>query len=374
MVAVKVIVALIAMGVACMGETKRQIDDRCMNEQTHRVIQRWQTVQANSSAPVVIIHPQYGLGNRMLSVASAFALSLSTSRRFFVEWEEPFESLFEPAFDLHLSSFRREGARNKMLRMDLTANSPFLQPSSEKLGCHDVMSDTMSFEIISDQYFLPLLLVNPFIRKNIQQIGSDLRGCLPELHGSEREDAEVSHESLILTMIARWLFRPNKRIRKAVDTFEMQRGGGRCEVGVHLRTPMFEFEYKQVPQVDSEVALECGRNLLLNRSSDTSAGGGEEAGWMFLSTTSDEVKVLAREMLAGNVTFTRGATKRLQEDGRGETQALMDLLLLSRCRSLVASVHSTFSYSASMFSPLRPWVVTSATRQVSFKLMLFPSK
>ena len=195
----------------------------------------------------------------MLSVASAFALSLSTNRRFFVEWEEPFESLFEPAFDWYLSSFRREGARNKMLRMDLTANSPFLQPSSEKLGCHDVMSDMKSFEIVSDQYFLPLLLVNPFIRKNIQQIGSDLRGCLPELHGSEREDAEVSHESLILTMIARWLFRPNKRIRKAIDTFEMQRGGGRCEVGIHLRTPMFEFEYKQVPNPRLVPALMTSR-------------------------------------------------------------------------------------------------------------------
>ncbi len=33
-------------------------------------------------------------------------------------------------------------------------------------------------------------------------------------------------------------------------------------------------------------------------------------------------------------------------DGSAERQALMDVLLLSRCRKVVASVHSTFSYLA----------------------------
>jgi len=40
-------------------------------------------------------------------------------------------------------------------------------------------------------------------------------------------------------------------------------------------------------------------------------------------------------------------------------QALMDLVLLSRCRVLVASVHSTFSYAAHALAGVEPWVVSA---------------
>jgi len=38
----------------------------------------------------------------------------------------------------------------------------------------------------------------------------------------------------------------------------------------------------------------------------------------------------------------------------GEAQALMDLILLSRCKHIVTSVHSTFSYAAHALAGVRP--------------------
>ena len=39
----------------------------------------------------------------------------------------------------------------------------------------------------------------------------------------------------------------------------------------------------------------------------------------------------------------------LQEDGAGERQALMDMLLLSRCEHIISSVHSTFRYAGGVY-------------------------
>jgi hypothetical protein len=48
----------------------------------------------------------------------------------------------------------------------------------------------------------------------------------------------------------------------------------------------------------------------------------------------------------------------------GEQQAMMDLVLLSRCRHIVSSVHSTFSYAAHALAGITPWVVSSASSKV----------
>eukprot|EP00960_Hanusia_phi_P073726 768074-Hanusia_phi.AAC.4 len=193
----------------------------------------------------------------MLSVASSFALALSTNRRLFVDWEEPFVNLFEPVFEWHLSSLRERGAK-KVLKLDLTANSPFLQHTCETLGCDDVISDTKSYEIVSDQYFLPLLFVNSFTRSKLLEISSTLRGCVSSnesSHAADSQDTSLSDESLVLSMISRWLFRPVKKVRRAVEMFETQQGEGGCDVGLHLRIPMFEFEYKQVTLLSQSQAV-----------------------------------------------------------------------------------------------------------------------
>ena len=110
-----------------------------------------------------------------------------------------------------------------------------------------------------------------------------------------------------------------------------------------------------------------------------------------MSTTSDQVRVTARQTLGDAVAFTRGAWQvavrvpvgcalacmraylhtqaltwagpvgqRLEEDGAGERQALMDMLLLARCSAIVSSVHSTFSYVAHALAGVRPVVVSAS--------------
>jgi hypothetical protein len=106
-----------------------------------------------------------------------------------------------------------------------------------------------------------------------------------------------------------------------------------------------------------EVACSSGAKVCHRRDGDVDVARPtplEGSARVFLSTTSDAVRVEGRQDLGDALVFTRGAVERLQEDGAGERQALMDLLLLSRCKHIVASVHSTFSYAAHALAGVVP--------------------
>ena len=83
----------------------------------------WAGRHADAARPALVLHPRYGLGNRMLSAVSALALALATDRRLFVEWEQPFDGLFESPFP---SGWRRpaEDGPPVARTLDLTASSP----------------------------------------------------------------------------------------------------------------------------------------------------------------------------------------------------------------------------------------------------------
>ena len=82
----------------------------------------WAKQNSDSTRPALVFRPRFGLGNRMLSAVSALALALVTNRRLFVEWEYPFEGLFECPFE---SGWRRPSAaqRQRDVVLDLTASS-----------------------------------------------------------------------------------------------------------------------------------------------------------------------------------------------------------------------------------------------------------
>ena len=71
--------------------------------------------------------------------------------------------------------------------------------------------------------------------------------------------------------------------------------------------------------------------------------------------------VCVRTCILRHLTRARPVGQRLEEDGAGERQALMDMLLLARCSAIVSSVHSTFSYVAHALAGVRPVVVSAST-------------
>ncbi len=86
----------------------------------------WAQGRADASLPALVLHPKFGLGNRMLSAISALALAIATDRRLFVEWEHPFAGLFDSPFDSAWQWPGQEGKHDagQQLHLDLTASSP----------------------------------------------------------------------------------------------------------------------------------------------------------------------------------------------------------------------------------------------------------
>ena len=121
-------------------------------------------------------------------------------------------------------------------------------------GAQAALGDEHVVEISSDQYFLPLLLLNDNSRARLAELlGTAASG------GGARDDLQL--EERLVRLLGQWLLRPNEQVRRAAVAFEQQhlahkegaaeegsplpqRGG--CHVGVHVRVPMFEFELQQV--------------------------------------------------------------------------------------------------------------------------------
>lgn len=226
--------------------------------------------------------------------------------------------------------------------LDLTAHSPGFPRAASLVACgkhEESLKPYKIVDVVSDQFFLPLVLLN-------QDTPRELLGPL----------GVVGWSDTVFRILGRWLLRPSKHVLKAVLGFEHSRGT--CVVGVHIRSPMFDWEEAQVPKVESDVALKCAKQVLHNSSSHAAED------FVFLATTSDAVRAEAERVLGSSkAVYTKGPTGRLMENGKGEEQAFMDLILLSRCQSIVASVHSTFSYAAHALGGIVPWVVSSASQK-----------
>ncbi|KAJ1480404.1 hypothetical protein T484DRAFT_1901175 [Baffinella frigidus] len=348
-------------------------------------VRAWSERQGDADRPAIVAHPQFGLGNRISSVVSSLALALITDRRFFIEWGEHFSPLFSTPFD---SVPPRALIPSTSDILDLSASSPSLGSFANATACGsvDALLPTNVTHLLSDQYFLPLLLANSEARARLAALFTPLDSPSDE-EGVESASGEGGEESAglgaaqgeevgeagLFATLGRWALQPSEEVRRAVLAFELGMGG-RCVVGVHVRVPMFDWEHRQVPDVDPEEALQCARRAFLSQlrhqaANSTSArgehddasstGGGSSGGVVFVASTSEAVRMRAREMFAKRGAWTSGATGRLEPGGAGEKQALMDLILLSRCQEIVSSVHSTFSYAAHALAGVTPWVVSS---------------
>lgn len=327
-------------GRAEMGEQGHGADAVLME-----VVDEWlRTVQWNESAPWIVARPQYGLGNRIMSAVSSMALAISTGRRLYVDWGEPFSKMLDsPVAPPPL------GVDEAADLLDLSAHARRFGESAAGIACGGVMrkggmlhvdSARVGVEVRSDQYYLPLVLMST-------------HGEASLCRGGRCEEGWADH---VFRVFGRWLVRPTRRVVEAVEGWEAD--WGRCRVGVHVRSAMYGWEAEQVPLVESDVALKCAKQVASNTSAPV--GPGE----VFVAATEGMVHEEAKRVLGRRAAGTRGETERLTDGGAGEWQAMMDLAILSRCcDGIVASVHSTLSYAAHGLSGVTPWVVSSATQK-----------
>ena len=287
-----------------------QLDERPGATLAAARLDAWARQRADASLHALVLHPKFGLGNRMLSAISSLALAIATDRRLFVEWEHPFAELFDSPFQ---SAWEWPGpqpghAAAQKRHLDLTASSPVFSRyaklprvrthaapcqiciADQKMhvgdlartrrsvaselackGAHAVLGDAAVVEVSSDQYFLPLLLVHAESRARL--------AALLDAPGDSAAWEDGRLEGVLVQLLGQWLLRPVEQVRRAVVAFEeqhcfnpAQRANGssataetpgtrareqlprpagaacqRCHVGVHVRVPMFEFELRQVP-------------------------------------------------------------------------------------------------------------------------------
>ena len=217
-----------------------------------RLEDSWARHHGNASRPALVLHPQYGLGNRMLSAISALALAVASDRRLFVAWDSQFADLFDSPFSQGWLPSTEELAGpgadvhwRRAKTLDLTAASPELSALTATLACGGVraaLGDAHIVRVSSDQYFLPLLLLHDDARARL----AALLGTPPE-HEAAGEVAVL--EERLVRGLGRWLLRPAADVRRAVMAFEqhhLSRDQGGCAVGLHVRVPMFAFERTQV--------------------------------------------------------------------------------------------------------------------------------
>jgi hypothetical protein len=199
--------------------------------------------------------------------------------------------------DLHppLNTYACRAKKDETLVIDLTAHSPKLEKSAATLACSSWGTGNMAksrvVDITSDQYFLPLVLLNP-ASKGVFGTGS--------LNLADR----------LFMILGLWLLKPSQDVWRAVKAFERERGP--CSVGVHLRAKMFDWENKQVPHVESDVGFRCAREILRNVTDIQK----QENDVVFLATTSDTFKQEAVRWLGtGKVAWTNGPTERMMDSG-----------------------------------------------------------
>ena len=217
-----------------------------------RLEDSWARHHGNASRPALVLHPQYGLGNRMLSAISALALAVASDRRLFVAWDSQFADLFDSPFSQGWLPSTEELAGpgadvhwRRAKTLDLTAASPELSALTATLACggaRAALGDAHIVRVSSDQYFLPLLLLHDDARARL----AALLGTPPE-HEAAGEVAVL--EERLVRGLGRWLLRPAADVRRAVMAFEqhhLSRDQGGCAVGLHVRVPMFAFERTQV--------------------------------------------------------------------------------------------------------------------------------
>ena len=116
---------------------------------------------------------------------------------------------------------------------------------AEELLAHGARGASAATHLLSDQYFLPLLLLSPAAHARLAALLRAGPGGAAGAPGTPEPGAPGVGEAALFAALGRWALRPAEEVRRAVLAFE-EGAGGRCDVGVHVRVPMYDWEAKQV--------------------------------------------------------------------------------------------------------------------------------
>ncbi|KAF8740583.1 hypothetical protein HU200_013799 [Digitaria exilis] len=330
-----------------------------------------------------------GLGNRMLSVASAFLYAVLTERVLLVNWgKDDAASLFcepfpgatwllpratwhSPLRNLDDYNEKSKESLGNMLQSGAIIdgnnnNNNVSWPSSppgyvylhlaggygyhDKLfycGAHQRLLGEVTWLLMrTDSYLVPgLFLTEPFV--------GELDAMFPE------KDAAFYH-------LGRYLFHPSNDVwRLVTGYYRSNLAAATRRVGVQIRV----FHDKQPPQQVLDQLLSCVRNEKLLPETTTAAAAAND------TSSSSSVAVLVTSLSSwyheriqdkyggGGVHVHQPSHEGRQRSGvtAHNMKALSEMYLLSTCDVLITSGFSTFGYVAQGLAGRRPWVMESAS-------------
>ena len=264
--------------------------------------------------------PIPGLGNIALSLVSA-AITAIVSRRVLLVENASYlgGSLGPPLTDLLVESSgwadELERAQGLGFSVDTFATHDDYT-FFDKL-CSDNLRQAPTarvWRIFSNQYFLPLLLLNPHHAAEVEQMG------LADRSGGERPLGlpAAASSSGIWGPSLRVLLRPSQEVHLGLDRYLAERVGGAPMVSMHVRAQLTE-------RTSLVAAVRCARSRLAANNAST----------LFLATMHEGTRLaLARHMRGvqvlwyGQAIGTQGATKRAADS------AVADLWLMGAAREV----------------------------------------
>ncbi len=288
-----------------------------------------------------------GLGNRLQVAVSALALALASGRVLLVSWpasdecggcsvEQLFDSPDYPLFVNGQMVFRLSQPH-----VAHTVSSPARTGFAlEWVHCSNLEQALGDWPVVvlhhahGHRHFAPLVLHNAH-------------------HSSFFAESFPGHS--FVRQGLRFLFRPARVVQS--HAAELRRtvtaGGGRCDVGMHVRTQYMPEEYSEAARVFA---------LAYNSAAESVVAGTEERVSVFVATDTPDVAPLVAAALPprAQVRWTRETVVRQHAQLCGDVQrALAELFMLSECRVLLGTRESSFSTAAAAMMDPRTGVFVS---------------
>jgi hypothetical protein len=293
----------------------------------------------------ILVKGNAGMGNRILSLLTASLFAVVAKRQLLIDWRDPtYTGRSDAAPDLFRELFYSPLADPLPDHIEARSVAPAIW--ADRL---DVPIDIFGIE--QDPQFhkkfwsfrkLAVSLRRLDYAEEIlvfwswREVMRPLRRYLNEFDGRYHT---MSNASILKDAVKQYL-QPNDRINSIVSQFASKHMQGRI-LGLHIRATDLTAPVEKLLYVARRISRQqdcCG---------------------VFCATDNSDVEDRVRQMIPNVVTFPKQFTKAAvplhydpdcKDRVQRATQALVDMLLLSKCSTLVYASRSSFGYVASLFA------------------------
>ncbi|KAL1503966.1 hypothetical protein AB1Y20_010383 [Prymnesium parvum] len=286
-----------------------------------------------------LTRPIPGLGNIALSLVSAAVAAVVSRRVLLVEKAAGLAAALGPPLDellLETSGWAEAVAEAQRRGLALDGFAAHDDISAMEGLCADdlrLRPTARVWRIFSNQYFLPLLLLNPHHARQVERMALAAAGGK---RAARRADASAAGGQVRLWGPAlRTLLRPSEAVQRSLSAFLDEQTAGQPMVSMHVRAQLTGDANKLA------AAAACARSRL--RANNASL--------LFLATMHEQTRhALAAALPEVKVLWFGRAIGAQGSSRRATISAVSDLWLMGAAKEVMVTPGSTFGYVAHAIS------------------------